>query len=158
MNERLINKQELKYILITGLFSFGYFILFLPWILQAGAESMNPIFQFLIFGLGVYIMFFFVFKSFAMDTSMSAIFSIVILFPIMAGDLVMPEYHINIITGELEKGATLGMASTDYFIATVWQSIGFSGYILVPLVYFVSFILLLIISALLRKNFLGDFT
>ena len=153
----MIDKKELKYIIIAGIFSFIYFIYILPFFIKKGAEAMSPTQQFILFSIGIYFIYFLLFKSFALSTKKSLLMGLVFgVLPFMAMDIIQPEYHINLINGTLDKGATLGMASADYVIGSWWESIGIKGYLLVPLVYFVAFTILLIIIALLKKNFVKE--
>lgn len=153
---KLITKEELKYIFFAGIFSFIYFLYILPWLLNNGVETSPIWVQFLLFSVGIYLVYFFILKSFSMKTSSSFLGAIVMVLPFIALDIVAPEYHINLISGVLEKGATLGQASSDFLIGTLWQNLGITGWILVPMVYFVSFVVILIITALIKKNFVED--
>jgi len=149
----LVEKRELKYILFAGGFSFVYFIYLLPYLLNRGIANASPYTQFLLFSLGIYFVLFFVFKSFAMQTKYSLSYAFVMVLTFISMDIAQPEYHINPLNGVLEAGATLGKSSSDYVAGTFWQGLGFSGYILVPLVYFVTFTSLLIIASLIERNF-----
>ena len=153
---KFINKSEFKYIAIASVFSFVYFLYILPFLLSKGAENWSPIAQFLIFFLGVYIAYFFVAKSFALKGKVAFVYTLVSAIPFIAMDLIQPEYHINLITGALEKGAVLGSSSSDYLLGSIGQSLGLSGYILVPFVYFFCFMLLLLIVAMIKKNFVEE--
>ena len=101
-------------------------------------------------------MYFFMFKSWSLDNKQSLVNAIIGLIPFIALDLLAPEYHVNLLSGALEKGATLGSASADYLLGSLWSGLGITGYILVPMVYLVSFMILLIIVALIKKNFVED--
>lgn len=152
----LISKQELKYILYASVFSFVYFIYILPKLILGGIENSSPYSQFLFLSIGLYIFYFFVLKSFSLNTRFSLGLAFALILPVLAADLIQPEYHINLISGALEKGATLGAASTDFIAGTFWESLGFSGWIMIPLVYFVTFFMLLLFAALIRKNFVKE--
>jgi len=149
----LISKQEFKYIIYASVFGFFYFLYLLPYLLKNGIENQSPYLQFFLFGIGLYIIYFFIFKSWSLGTTNSFYAALSGMLPILALDLIYPEYHVNLMSGVIEKGATLGSASTDYVIGTFWSNLGISGYLLVPLVYLVSFALLLILAALIKKNF-----
>ncbi|MFA5764445.1 MAG: hypothetical protein WC915_06575 [archaeon] len=149
---KLISKSEIKYILGATLFGFFYFVFLLPYLLGIGAESWSPYLQFSLFGLGIYIFYFFILKSYSLGTKVSLLQAITSFIPFIALDLMQPEYHINFTTGELIKGATLGASSSDYVLGYFWQSIGFVGFITVIMVYLASVFILLLINSLIKKN------
>ena len=71
--KKIFVKSELKYILIAGIFSFVYFIYLLPLLLRYGFENQAPLIQFVLFSIGIYFIYFFVFRSFALNKKVSLI-------------------------------------------------------------------------------------
>ena len=127
-----MRKEEIKYIVYSVGFALIWFFLVLPKLLIQ-FDSSNPLLQFLIFNLGLYIFLIIFLKSLVTEKSVfnSGVIGIILLF--LALDLWLPEYHITI-KGELIKGATLGI-STDYVFGLFGQSLGINGILLYFFVY-----------------------
>jgi len=149
-----IDKTELKYIGMASLFGFLYFIILLPLLLRNNIESQSPFLLFILFSTGLYFLYFFMFKSWSLGTKQSFQASVIGLLPFLIFDVLNPEYHVNLITGALDKGATLGVASMDYILGYSYTNIfGNIGWFMVPLVYCATIFIGLVLIAILRKNF-----
>ena len=147
-----MNRQELKYIIFSGIFAFVWFMFLLPRIIPI-FDGNNPLMQFFLFNISLYAFFFIILKSATISTRVNIEFSFGLLCLFLALDCWMPEYHV-LYSGELVVGASLGVSTTDYFFGYIAHNIlNFSG-ILVYLATYVLFpIILLILSAKTIPNF-----
>lgn len=147
-----MNKTELKYITIAGIASFVWFIFLMPK-LTAYFDGNNPFLQFLIFNMMLYAFFFIFLKIITTNLtfSLKSSFGLTSLF--LALDILLPEYHVSI-SGELVKGAVLGVSTSDYIVGLFGQTyLNLSGILLYGFTYLIAPIVLLIISAYILPNF-----
>lgn len=147
-----INKNELKYILLSGAFGFIWFIFALPFLIKK-YDGESVVFQFFAFTIGLFVFFFLFLKSMATRTSINLKSSVGLLTLFLALDTLMPEYHVAL-SGELIKGAAMGVASTDYFLGYIAQnSLHLTGIMIYLFAYLLAPLVLLIISAKALPNF-----
>ena len=149
--KKLFEKSEILYLLLslvgTGLLVFAI----LNSNINNYISSLNPILQFLILNLGMYIVFLLFFKGIALKKRHMWRGVLGTLLGFMAFDLILPEYHVGI--NGLVTGGIFGKSASDYFFGYIYSQLGFSGTFLVILVYPMTFLMLFIIGAILIKNF-----
>jgi len=146
-----MNKQEIKYISFAGIFAFTWFVFILPRLITR-FDGNNPFTQFIIFNMGLYIFFFIFLKVITTNTTFNLKASLGLTSLFLALDILMPEYHV-LTTGELVKGATLGVSTADYAVGLIAQNIGFNGIATYIFTYLVAPIILLVIAAKIIPNF-----
>lgn len=146
-----MNKQELKYITFAGIFAFVWFVFVLPRLITR-LDGNNPFLQFIIFNMGLYIFFFIFLKIIITSTSLNLKTSFGLTSLFLALDILMPEYHV-LSTGELIKGATLGVSTSDYMAGLLAQNIGLNGIMIYIFTYLIAPIIFLIIAAKIIPNF-----
>jgi hypothetical protein len=146
-----MNRQEIKYIIYSALFAFIWFVLALP-ILTSMFDGNQPLIQFIIFTLGLYVFFFIFLKAVTSSatTDITSSFGLLSLF--LALDILMPEYHVAF-SGKLIEGATLGASTSDYAMGVVAQSLGLEGVLIYLFVYIIMPVILLLIAAKILPNF-----
>lgn len=145
----VLNKQEIKYILFSAFFLFIWFV----WIIPAIEKNLtNPILQFLVYNVGIFITFVIFFKAFSTNTKASLGSALGMLFLYLAIDLPTPEFHVTM-QGTLVEGAKAGMGASDYIVGMLWQSIGLSGFFVYFMTYILTPILFLFLSAIIIPNF-----
>jgi hypothetical protein len=147
------NVMESKFIL--SFFCFGLFLIFMLFMTSFGntVETWNPVIQFLLFNMGIYLLVFGVIKGIAQGGAVK--FSAGSLVMFLALDNIIPGYHV-LSNGALYRGDYLGMASTDYFFGYLYTCLGFQGPIVLFLTYLVTTPLLLLVAAFLLKNMLDE--
>ncbi len=147
-----MNKHEIKYIIYSSIFAIAWFFVILPFLVKT-FDGNSPVFQFFAFNLGLYLFFFIFLKSLTLSAKSSLIPTLGLLCLFIALDVWLPEYHVAT-TGELIKGGTLGVSTSDYFAGFIASNyLGLKG-ILVYLFTYIAFpIVLLITSAKLLPNF-----
>ena len=146
-----MNKQEIKYITFAGLFAFAWFVFILPRLITR-LDGNNPFMQFMVFNMGLYIFFFIFLKVITINTSFNLRASLGLTSLFLALDILMPEYHV-LSTGELVKGATLGVSTSDYIAGLLAQNMGLNGIMIYIFTYFIAPIILLSIAAKIIPNF-----
>ncbi len=151
-----ISKSELKYILASGVFAFIWFVLALPVIIKL-FDGNSPIFQFLIFNIGLYAFFFIFLKSKITNSEFNLKTSLGFLCLFLSLDTFMPEYHVTI-QGQLIEGAALGVSTPDYIWGYLAQSIGLqtgglTGFFIYLITYVIIPVALLMVSAKTISNF-----
>lgn len=146
-----VNKQELKYIVFAGIFSFVLFVLIIPKILPS-IEGISPVVQFLIFNVGLFIFLQIFLKSIAIEKKIKFGYSLGIVLLFIAIDVMLPPFLVNS-DGTLQTGVTLYASSSDYMLGLLAQGIGLTGFIVYLFVYVILPLILLVISSLLLKNF-----
>jgi hypothetical protein len=102
--------------------------------------------QFLLVGLPISFVVFYYFGK--QHDGLAAI--IALFLGALSWDLVMPPYAVDL-AGVLSSQAMLSGTATDYFIASIWQAIGFSGFVLYFLTYTISFAILYVLATILMK-------
>jgi len=146
----MIERTEIKYILYSGLFAIVYFMfLMIPLIKYIGD---NPYKQFLVFNIGLFVVFFIFFKSLSISTTTDLGLSFGLYLMFFALDIWLPEYHVTI-NGELVAGSLLGTSTADYVIGLSGQSMGFSGILLFLFTYILVPIITLFLVSKLLPNF-----
>lgn len=146
-----LNRNEIKYIIGAGIFGFVFFGLLLNYLIKLVGDS-NPVMQFAVFNVGIWLYFFIFLKSFSTSTSSSVGSAIGLLLLFIALDIILPEYHVTM-TGELVTGAILGASTSDYVAGYFLQSVGIKGFFLYLGVYAILPIILLLGSAKILPNF-----
>jgi len=158
-----INKPERMYLLVSVAITLILVLLFTNVMVQTKIGALNPIIQFLIFNLGVYFIFFFVIKGFALKSKKVWSGALGTILGFMAFDIILPEYHIA--SNNLIAGGILGASASDYFFGYIYHSLGvpFSVTlfgltipILAILVYVLTFVALFIGASYLIKNFVKE--
>jgi hypothetical protein len=124
--------------------------------LYDGISSLNPILQFIIINVGLYFVYFVLFKFLVGEDDApsweGALGNYLIFFSM---DLLMPEYHVSVAHG-LIAGGIFGMSSSDYFLGYLLHLLGASGWLLWILTYPVAFTILFVVGALMFKDFVGQ--
>jgi len=149
-----IDKNELRYIICSGIFGIIWFLFLMPYLAKTLDGSVYG--QFLIFNLGLYIFFFIFLKAVITKNSHNFVTTLGIILLFLGTDTILPEYHVTI-TGVLTEGANLGASSTDYLFGTIAHNFGWTWNIagisfVYIFTYFIAPLLLLILSALLLKD------
>jgi hypothetical protein len=149
-----LRKDEIIYLSLSLLVIGGLVFAINNLTISSWIDSINPIFQFLLLNLGVYVVFFLLAKFISkkkkdigniLKGSAGAILSF------LALDLVLPEYHVT--CQGLVHGGVFGASASDYFFGYIWQFFGVNGCALPIVVYVVTFVILFITGALLMKDF-----
>lgn len=148
----MVNKQELRYIATAIAFAVIFFGFIIPNLIDKGVETMDPFFQFLIFNVGVFVFLQIFLKALTLGSPVKFSTSLGILLLFLGLDLIIPPLMVNQ-AGEIFTGATLAASSSDYIVATLWQSFGLSGHIIYILTYMVTPFIFLFIAAKLLPNF-----
>lgn len=146
-----INKQEALYITLASVFAMVWFVLLLPFVVQMLGNDL-AIVQFLLFNIGLYFFLFIFLKVIITETVYNLKTSFGFLVLILALDIWMPEYHVTL-DGQLLTGANLSVASSDYIVGLLGQTIGIPGVALYLFTYLVIPIFLLFVSAKILPNF-----
>jgi hypothetical protein len=148
----MVNKQELKYIAIAIAFAVAFFGYIIPQLINNGIEQQDPFIQFLIFNVGVFVFLQIFLKAITLGSSVKFSTSLGILLLFLGLDLIIPPLMVSQ-SGEIFAGATLAASSSDFIVATMWQSFGLSGHIIYILTYMVTPFIFLFIAAKLLPNF-----
>lgn len=149
-----INKSEFKYLIYATIFSFVTFVLILPNVINS-ITQLSPIFQFLIFNIGIFVFLQIFLKSVALGQKVKFGYTLGMVLLFMAIDIIVPPFLVNF-NGTLNSGGTLFVSSSDYAVGLLAQSIGLSGFLVYIFTYIFSPLVLLIISSLLLKNFVKE--
>jgi hypothetical protein len=148
---KLINKQEIKYLILAGIFILVFFLVIIPIFYT---PDMSPILAFLIFNLSVVVFMQFFLKS-IIQGKKTFKGAIGIMFLILAFSIISAPLSVNF-DGKINTSMFLGNASADYTMSQIYSSFGLTGYSLYVFTYPISFILFLFLSALFIKNFLEE--
>lgn len=148
---KISTKQELKYIIIAVVFAFVVMGYVIPYVLDGGANNINPFVQFLIFNVAIFLFLQIFLKAIVTKTSISIKESIGILVLFMGLDIIAPPLMIST-TGQFLTGPTLSASASDYVAGLIWNSIGINGFLLYIFVYIVTPFLLFFTASKLLKN------
>ena len=160
MKHKRIEKTEWIYLLVSVVITLILVLLLTNLGVQTVISGLNPIWQFLIINLGVYFIFFFVIKGFALRSRKVWVGALGTIMGFIAFDIILPEYHI--LKDSIVVGGLFGASASDYFFGYVYHSLGvpFSITIfglaiplLAILVYVVTFVALFIGASYIIKNF-----
>ena len=160
MKQKRIDKPEWIYLLVALAVTLILVLLFTNITVQTKVDALNPVIQFLIFNIGVYLVFFFVIKGFALKSRKVWVGALGTIMGFMAFDLILPEYHIT--STSLITGGVLGASASDYFFGYIYHLAGvpfnFTVFgltipLLAILVYAITFVALFIGASYLIKNF-----
>jgi len=143
-----ITKNELKYILGATILSFIWFQYVIP-----NFVSTNPFTNFLIFNIGIFLIFQVLLKGFITNKFMPFIEAIGLTLLFFAIDIIAPPYAVAR-TGELLSGLTLTNSGGDYIMALLGQGLGIHGAFLYWFVYIVTPALSLVLATILLKDLL----
>ena len=149
--KKLFQKSEMIYLILAGLSILALTYIIIQQNINDYVSSLNPIVQFVIINLGMYIVFFLFLKGIALKSKQTVLGALGGIISFMAIDLVMPEYHVGL--SGLVSGGIFGKSAIDYVFGYIYTGLGFSGLTLVILVYPVTFAVLFIIGSILVKNF-----
>jgi hypothetical protein len=153
--KNFIEKPERRYLSLALLGTIVLYFLINYKLANDYISSLNPIAQFMILNLGVYLIFFFLFKGIALKSKhiWKNVLGTMLLF--IGVDLILPEYHVNS-TG-LIAGGIFGKSASDYFFGYIYQTyFHIPIWILSFMVYIVTSMGLLFIASLLLKNFVKN--
>jgi len=145
-----LEKSELKYIGLAIGFALLWFLLILPYLVKT--FDGNSLTQFLLFNIGLTVMLLFILKSLATGSSIPIKEAVGLLIVFIALDLFVPPYAVNF-KGELLTGTMLSLGASDYFVGSLWLSLGIKGALLFIFTYIVSPFILLLIGGKLIKDF-----
>lgn len=151
-----INKKESKFLLLIFISGFFWFFLILPNLIPMFDNSDNPLIPFSIFNLSVYLYFFVFLKSIVLKTKRTLIGTTGLISLFLATDIILPEYHIDFLNGNLIKGGVLGISSSDYFFGWIAHYIGLNQIWVSIFTYGFIAIILFLISSILFKNFVEE--
>lgn len=151
LKEKMINRQEAKYILYSGIFAFVWFIFLLPIVVKM-FDGNNAFIQFLIFTGGLFFFFFLFLKSITTAVGFNIKTSLGLLALFLSFDIFLPEYHV-LTSGQLIQGATLGISASDYAAGLLAQTLGLSGFLVYAFTYVLVPLVLLFLSARFLPNF-----
>ena len=148
-------KSEITY-LILALLSMGALAFITNYVPAYNVISeWNPIWQFLLLNVGLYCVYFVLFKFLVGEDDapswQGALGNYLIFF---AMDILMPEYHVT--TGGLIAGGIFGKSASDYFVGYVLTFLGASGWWLWILTYPIMFTVLFVVGALVFKDFVSQ--
>lgn len=148
----MITKNEFLYLVYATLFSFILFGLALPYATNSGLiGKISPLFQFIIFNVGIFIFLQIFLSSTISGTKVKIIKAIGLLTLFIALDLYAPPFLVTT-QGELLKDIPLGGSASDYAIGSLFQYLGVSGFLVYFLTYIIAPFILLLISALILKD------
>ena len=148
---KMLNKQELKYIIFSAIFVLVWFVFILPYVIKK-FDGNSPLVQFIFFNLGIYVFFFIFLKTITLNSTFQLKNALGFTSLFIGLDIIMPEYHV-LVTGELIKGGTLGLSTSDYLMGLFAQSIGLNGILVYIFTYVLMPVVFLLISAKLLPNF-----
>jgi cell division protein FtsW (lipid II flippase) len=143
-----ITKNEIKYIAGATIVSFIWFQYVIPYF-----TTSNPFTNFLIFNLGIFLIFQVFLKGFITNKFLPFMEAIGLTLLFFAMDIGAPPYCVTR-TGELLSGLTLTNSGSDYIMALLGQSMGIHGSLLYFFVYLIVPILALFLAAFLLKDLL----
>lgn len=149
----MINKQEIKFISLAAALAFALFMFVIPYFQSKGIDNYNPITQFLIFTIGIFVVIQVFLKAMSLGTRVKILSTLGILCLTTAIDIWQSPFAVSK-TGELLTGPVLSKSASDYvagYIAT--NIIHLSGIAVFLFTYIVAPLTLLIISARLIPNF-----
>ena len=148
----MITKKELKYILFATLFSFILFGLIIPYLTKIGVlDKISPIFQFIIFNIGIFIFLQLFLSATIQGTKVKIIKSIGLLSLFMALDILAPPFLVST-KGILVTGVPLAGSASDYAIGSLIHLIGIGGFLVYLITYVLAPFILLLISAIILKD------
>lgn len=147
-----LRKNEIKYIVYTGLFAVVLFMFVLPKIIPA-INGTSPFLLFLFFNLGIIFLLNVFLKIVSTNKGININGSIGLLCLILAIDSWNPPYLVSV-EGALSSNVLLAPASTDYMWGYIATSIGLGG----VLVWIFAYILVPIILLFIAARMLPDFT
>lgn len=147
-----MNKQELKYIIYTGVFAIVWFFLALPF-LSKHFDGKSPLFQFFIFNLGLFALLFIFLKTITLKTSTSIISSLGLTSLFLSLDSWLPPYAVDFSGKIIQANTLFYVSSTDYIWGLLGSSIGIHGILLFGFTYVVVPLALLYLAAKLLPNF-----
>lgn len=146
-----IEKSEWKYLAVSLVIIFGLVFVINNTITYTFISGLNPILQFLIMNVSLFLIFFLIAKFISKKKgrmvwqgATGAILSF------LALDLIMPEYHVS--CSGLTIGGIFGGSSSDYFFGYLFQNIGVGGCAL-PILTYGMFVILFIAGSLIMKDF-----
>ncbi len=144
-------KQELKYLAIAVVFSFVVIGYIIPYLLDGGANNMNPFLQFLIFNVAIFVFLQIFSKAIITNSKIKIRESIGVLLLFISLDIIAPPLMIST-TGQFLTGPTLSGSASDYIAGLLWNSIGIQGFFLYLAVYVLTPFILLFLASKLLKN------
>jgi DMSO/TMAO reductase YedYZ heme-binding membrane subunit len=151
----IITKSEMVYLSLLSFFVIAvYFILKLT-SFENEVSTLAPVYQFLLMNIGFFLILTFGMTALSLKKKQKwkgALGSTLIITALSVWSI---PWHITL-SGSLINGGTFGQGATDYFFATIWQSLGFVGTVLWFMVYLVTPILLLVIGGYFVRNFVKE--
>jgi len=154
-------KSEFKYIIYSFLFAIAYFVVLLPILLRVGIEKLNPILQFIVFNLGIFIFLQIFCKSIALKKMQRFRTSLGLTILFIALDLLVPPFAVNFsgqLLGNVGDSSNLILvgSSSDYTLGYILHSTGLSGFLVFFGVYVIIPLILMLISSLLLPDFVKE--
>lgn len=151
----MINTHEKKYLIYSLIFALIWFTFLLPYLIVK-YDGNSPISQFLLFNIGLIVFLQVFLKSVSLKKSVNIVGSIGVILLFIALDILAPPYAITNKGDLISSGPLLVKSSSDYFAATVGQSIGVHGVLLYYFTYILFPVVLLIVSAKLLPNLVKE--
>lgn len=148
----MINKQEIKYLVIASIFAFVVFGYVIPYVIDGRVGNISPIVQFIVFNLSIFIFFNIFLKSITTGHKINISGTIGMIALFMALDILMPPLMVSF-SGQLNSSVTLAASSSDYIIGLMFINLGLKGFWVYLATYVLSPIVLLLIAAKLMPNF-----
>lgn len=146
----VFNREELKYVFWAGIVSFLWFTIALPRLYN---YTDSPINQFLLFYVGLYVVFFIFLKALTSNVMIDLKSSVGLLCLFISYDILIPEYHVNTL-GQLNSGALFGSGASDYVIGFIASNyLHLQGYLVYLFTYFLAPMFFFFLAASLLPNF-----
>lgn len=152
-----LEKSEIMYLIFSFVIATGLAIIINNQAVNTAISSWNPIAQFLILQVGIYVTLFGVLKFVAKGKraakfSWEGALSQVLIF--LGVDLFLPPYQVSAIAG-LQGGGVFAMSSNDYVLGYIFSSMGASGWLLWILVYPISFAVLFLAGSFMFRDWVS---
>lgn len=148
--KKYFNKSEIIYLILAIIGALLISLIIINDKIRLYISGLNPILQFFLITISIYIIFFLIFKSIALKRKAwsGALGSTL---SVLAFDIIMPGYHVT--KSGLVVGELFGAGSVDYLIGYLLSLASITGLLAVILTYIVVFPLMLFLIAVLLKNF-----
>lgn len=149
---KFLNKQEIKYIILSSIFLLIFFLFIIP---TFYTPDMPPYLAFLLFNLSIVIFMQFFLKIVITNKKPTLKGAIGVMFLVSAFSIISSPLSVNP-SGVVNTSMYMGVASADYNISLIYSSLGISGVALYFFTYPFTAILFIIIAGIFIKNFLND--
>jgi hypothetical protein len=152
MLDKIFKNGENKYIIYSAIFAAIYFFFILP-ILSKQFSNSSIFLQFFIFNLGILIVLCIYIKSKSLNAKMDFTKALEYLLVVIAISVWIPDYHVNMLTGELIVGGVYGVSTSDYLAGYIATNIlHLKGLFVVIFTYIITPIAILYLAKTVSKS------